>query len=98
MRASGGRDAPASPTSATLQPEPIRPHGSTAPTSCPLRPDPVRIAHVQRPLPRVNRLAPDPDDARFIRRIFYVLIIAAVGVFGSIAVARFVARRDNTTP
>ena len=26
----------------------------------------------------MNRLAPDPDDARFIRRIFYVLIIAAV--------------------
>jgi multicomponent Na+:H+ antiporter subunit F len=25
-----------------------------------------------------------------------LLIIAAVGVFGSIAVARFVARRDNT--
>ena len=78
MRAGGIRDAPASPTSATLQPEPIRPHGSTAPTSCPLPPDPVRIAHVQHPPPRVNRLAPDPDDARFIRRIFYVLIIAAV--------------------
>ena len=27
-----------------------------------------------------------------------LLIIAAIGVFGSIAVARFVARRDNTTP
>lgn len=27
-----------------------------------------------------------------------LLLIAAVGVFGSIAVARFVARRDNTTP
>lgn len=26
-----------------------------------------------------------------------LLIIAAVGVFGSISVARFVARRDNTT-
>ena len=25
-----------------------------------------------------------------------ILIIAAVGVFGSIAIARFVARRDNT--
>ncbi|NJJ61092.1 sodium:proton antiporter, partial [Pseudomonas grimontii] len=25
------------------------------------------------------------------------LIIAAIGVFGSISVARFVARRDNTT-
>ncbi|GAA3934499.1 monovalent cation/H+ antiporter complex subunit F [Microbacterium soli] len=27
-----------------------------------------------------------------------MLIIAAVGVFGSIAVARYVARRDNPTP
>ena len=27
-----------------------------------------------------------------------LLIIAAVGVFGSIAIARFVARRDNTDP
>lgn len=32
------------------------------------------------------------------RSIPVLLIIAAVGVFGSIAVARFVARRDNTTP
>ncbi len=32
------------------------------------------------------------------RNIPVMLIIAAVGVFGSIAVARFVARRDNTTP
>lgn len=32
------------------------------------------------------------------RTIPVMLIIAAVGVFGSIAVARFVARRDNTTP
>lgn len=32
------------------------------------------------------------------RSIPVMLIIAAVGVFGSIAVARFVARRDNTTP
>ena len=32
------------------------------------------------------------------RNIPVLLIIAAVGVFGSIAVARFVARRDNTTP
>jgi multicomponent Na+:H+ antiporter subunit F len=32
------------------------------------------------------------------RTIPVLLIIAAVGVFGSIAVARFVARRDNTTP
>jgi len=31
------------------------------------------------------------------RSIPVLLIIAAVGVFGSIAVARFVARRDNTT-
>ena len=31
------------------------------------------------------------------RNIPVLLIIAAVGVFGSIAVARFVARRDNTT-
>ena len=32
------------------------------------------------------------------RSIPVLLIIAAVGVFGSISVARFVARRDNTTP
>ncbi|AZH77040.1 MULTISPECIES: monovalent cation/H+ antiporter complex subunit F [Microbacterium] len=32
------------------------------------------------------------------RNIPVLLIIAAVGVFGSIGVARFVARRDNTTP
>lgn len=32
------------------------------------------------------------------RSIPVMLIIAAIGVFGSIAVARFVARRDNTTP
>lgn len=32
------------------------------------------------------------------RNIPVMLIIAAVGVFGSIAVARFVARRDNITP
>ncbi|WP_144875675.1 monovalent cation/H+ antiporter complex subunit F [Microbacterium sp. 1.5R] len=32
------------------------------------------------------------------RTIPVMLIIAAIGVFGSIAVARFVARRDNTTP
>lgn len=32
-----------------------------------------------------------------IRSIPAMLIIAAVGVFGSISVARFVARRDNTT-
>ena len=32
------------------------------------------------------------------RSIPVMLVIAAVGVFGSIAVARFVARRDNTTP
>ena len=32
------------------------------------------------------------------RNIPVLLIIAAVGVFGSIAVARFVARWDNTTP
>lgn len=32
------------------------------------------------------------------RSIPVLLIIAAVGVFGSIAVARYVARRDNTTP
>lgn len=32
------------------------------------------------------------------RTIPVLLIIAAIGVFGSIAVARFVARRDNTTP
>lgn len=31
------------------------------------------------------------------RTIPVLLIIAAVGVFGSIAVARYVARRDNTT-
>jgi len=31
------------------------------------------------------------------RNIPVMLIIAAVGVFASIAVARFVARRDNTT-
>lgn len=31
------------------------------------------------------------------RTIPVLLIIAAVGVFGSISVARFVARRDNTT-
>ncbi|MDF2508122.1 MAG: sodium:proton antiporter [Microbacterium sp.] len=31
------------------------------------------------------------------RNIPVLLIIAAVGVFGSISVARFVARRDNTT-
>lgn len=31
------------------------------------------------------------------RSIPVLLIIAAVGVFGSIAVARYVARRDNTT-
>lgn len=30
------------------------------------------------------------------RNIPVMLIIAAVGVFGSIAVARYVARRDNT--
>ena len=32
------------------------------------------------------------------RNIPVLLIIAAVGVFRSIADARFVARRDNTTP
>lgn len=32
------------------------------------------------------------------RSLPVLLIIAAVGVFGSISVARFVARRDNTTP
>ena len=32
------------------------------------------------------------------RTIPVMLIIAAIGVFGSIAVARFVARRDNTKP
>ena len=32
------------------------------------------------------------------RSIPVLLIIAAVGVFGSISVARFVARRDNTAP
>ena len=32
------------------------------------------------------------------RNIPVLLIIAAVGVFGSIAVAQFVARGDNTTP
>jgi len=31
------------------------------------------------------------------RSIPVMLIIAAVGVFGSISVARYVARRDNTT-
>jgi multicomponent Na+:H+ antiporter subunit F len=31
------------------------------------------------------------------RSIPVLLIIAAVGVFGSVAVARYVARRDNTT-
>ncbi|MBY6061885.1 monovalent cation/H+ antiporter complex subunit F [Microbacterium esteraromaticum] len=31
------------------------------------------------------------------RNVPVLLIIAAVGVFGSIAVARYVARRDNTT-
>ena len=31
------------------------------------------------------------------RTLPVLLIIAAVGVFGSIAVARYVARRDNTT-
>ncbi len=31
------------------------------------------------------------------RNIPVLLIIAAIGVFGSIAVARYVARRDNTT-
>lgn len=31
------------------------------------------------------------------RNIPVLLIIAAVGVFGTISVARFVARRDNTT-
>lgn len=30
------------------------------------------------------------------RNVPVMLIIAAVGVFGSIAIARFVARRDNT--
>lgn len=33
-----------------------------------------------------------------LRSIPVMLIIAAVGVFGSISVARFVARRDSTTP
>ena len=32
------------------------------------------------------------------RNIPVMLIIAAVSVFGSIAVARYVARRDNPTP
>ncbi|WP_300266326.1 monovalent cation/H+ antiporter complex subunit F [Microbacterium sp.] len=32
------------------------------------------------------------------RNIPVLLVIAAVGVFGSISVARYVARRDNTTP
>ncbi|WP_460798014.1 monovalent cation/H+ antiporter complex subunit F [Microbacterium sp. GXF0217] len=32
------------------------------------------------------------------RSIPVLLIIAAVGVFGSISVARYVARRDNTAP
>lgn len=31
------------------------------------------------------------------RSIPVMLIIAAIGVFGSISVARYVARRDNTT-
>lgn len=31
------------------------------------------------------------------RSIPVLLLIAAIGVFGSIAVARYVARRDNTT-
>ncbi|MGW8482546.1 monovalent cation/H+ antiporter complex subunit F [Microbacterium sp. NPDC055903] len=31
------------------------------------------------------------------RNIPVLLIIAAIGVFGSISVARYVARRDNTT-
>ncbi len=31
------------------------------------------------------------------RNIPIMLIIASIGVFGSIAVARYVARRDNTT-
>lgn len=31
------------------------------------------------------------------RTLPVLLIIAAVGVFGSISIARFVARRDNTT-
>lgn len=33
-----------------------------------------------------------------VRNIPVLLIIAAVGVFGSISVARYVARRDNPTP
>lgn len=32
------------------------------------------------------------------RTIPVLLVMATVGVFGSIAVARYVARRDNTTP
>ena len=32
------------------------------------------------------------------RSLPVLLIIAAVGVFGSISVARYVARRDNQTP
>ncbi len=32
------------------------------------------------------------------RNIPVLLIIAAVGVFGSISIARYVARRDNTSP
>lgn len=32
-----------------------------------------------------------------MRNIPVMLIIAAVGVFGSISIARYVARRDNTT-
>lgn len=32
-----------------------------------------------------------------IRTLPVLLIVAAVGVFGSISVARYVARRDNTT-
>lgn len=31
------------------------------------------------------------------RNVPVMLIIAAIGVFGSISVARYVARRDNTT-
>ena len=33
-----------------------------------------------------------------MRNVPVMLIIAAVAVFGSIAVARYVARRDNTAP
>lgn len=32
-----------------------------------------------------------------VRTLPVMLIVAAVGVFGSISVARYVARRDNTT-